>query len=94
MIVLSTTVGVGFFASSAEILALAGPAATVLAFGVVGMVAVAVMKGISEMVMIWQVRNPMVEFVRYMVDRDLATVVGISYWYFYMTPCSKFLQPC
>ena len=62
------------------ILGVAGPGATLLAFGLIGIVAIAVMEGICEMVVLWPVPNAMVEFVRAFVDPDLAKVVGISYW--------------
>lgn len=81
MIVISTVVGVGFVVNSGLILAFAGPAMTLLAFGLVGLVACMVMEGISEMVTTWQVPNPMVQFTRYFVDKDLGHVVGFAYWY-------------
>ncbi|KAL1629102.1 hypothetical protein SLS56_005656 [Neofusicoccum ribis] len=80
---LSTIIGVGFFTNSGEILSFAGPATTLLSFGVVGLLACMVMEGISEMVVIWPIPNPMVEFVRHFVDRDLANVVCFAYWYTY-----------
>ncbi|EOD43106.1 putative amino acid transporter protein [Neofusicoccum parvum UCRNP2] len=83
MIVISTIIGVGFFTNSGEILSFAGPATTLLSFGVVGLLACMVMEGISEMVVIWPIPNPMVEFVRHFVDRDLANVVCFAYWYTY-----------
>lgn len=81
MIVVSTTVGVGFFTSSGETLALAGPGATILAFGVIGLVAWGAMDGLSEMVVFWPVPNPLVQFVQTFVDRELGTVVHFAYWY-------------
>ncbi|KAF2140221.1 uncharacterized protein K452DRAFT_319754 [Aplosporella prunicola CBS 121167] len=83
MIVISATVGVGFFVSSGEILAFAGPGTVLVAFACVGIVAFMVMEGVSEMVMVWPVPNPMVQFVRHFVDRDLAIVVCVAYWYTY-----------
>ncbi|KAF2089024.1 hypothetical protein K490DRAFT_64235 [Saccharata proteae CBS 121410] len=83
MIVVSTTIGTGFFSSAAEILAVAGPGMTLLAFAIVGLVACMTMEGISEMVIIWPVPSPMVEFVSHFVDSELAVVVGFAYWYTY-----------
>lgn len=81
MIVIGAVVGVEFFVNSAEILAIAGPGTALLAFALVGALACCVMDGISEMTILWPAANPMVEFVRYFVDRDLAIVVCIAYWY-------------
>jgi len=81
MIGISVTVGIGFFANAGEILAIAGPGGVFLSFGVVGFVACMVMEGICEMLVNWAIPNPMVEFVRVFVDRDLAIVVGFAYWY-------------
>ncbi|KAK7713163.1 hypothetical protein SLS57_007494 [Botryosphaeria dothidea] len=83
MIVISTIIGVGFFTNSGEILSFAGPGTLLLAFGLLGAMACMVMEGISEMVVIWPIPNPMVEFVRHFVDRDLANVVCFAYWYTY-----------
>jgi amino acid transporter len=51
-----------------------------LAFALVGVVAIAAMEGVCEMIVLWPIPNPMVEFVRAFVDPDLAIVVGIAYW--------------
>ena len=80
MIVISTTVGVGFFVNSGDTMALAGPGATILAFAVVGLIAWGAMDGLSEMVVFWPVPNPLVQFVQTFVDRDLGTVVHFAYW--------------
>lgn len=80
MIVISTTIGVGFFTNSSEILSLAGPATLLLAFGLLGAMACMVMEGLSGMVVLWPIPSPMVEFVRHFVDRGLANVVCFAYW--------------
>lgn len=81
MIVISTTVGVGFFVNSGDTMALAGPGATILAFVVVGLIAWGAMDGLGEMVVFWPVPNPLVQFVQTFVDRELGTVVHFAYWY-------------
>src|SRR5689334_16376330 len=91
MIVISGTIGVGFFVNTGEILAMAGPAAAILAVGIVGILSCVVMESISEMLIVWPVPNPMVEFVRSFVDRDLAVVVGIAYWCVYT--CTHIFAP-
>jgi amino acid transporter len=89
MIGISVTVGIGFFASTGEILGISGPGGVLLAYGVVGFVACMVMEGICEMLVNWAIPNPMVEFVRVFVDRDLAIVVGFAYWYCRISPTLK-----
>ena len=59
---------------------MAGPGGTLLAFISVGLVAITAMEGVCEMIVLWPIPNPMVEFVRAFVDRDLAIVVGTAYW--------------
>jgi amino acid transporter len=81
MICIGGTVGIGFAKSSGEIIAIAGPGGTLIAFLVVGFVAVCVMEGICEMINLWPISNAMIEFVRVFVDPDLAVVVGFTYWY-------------
>ncbi|EKG21689.1 Amino acid/polyamine transporter I [Macrophomina phaseolina MS6] len=80
MIAISTIIGV-LPNRVGEILAFGGPATVLLSFAVVGVVAVAVMEGISEMVITWPIPNPLVEFVRRFVDRDFAVVICVAYWY-------------
>lgn len=82
MIAIGSTIGLGWTRSGSEILAIAGPSGTLAAFGIVGVVAIFVMEGICEMIVLWPISNPMMEFVEAFVDRDLAAVVGITYWYF------------
>ncbi|KAL9038649.1 MAG: hypothetical protein Q9180_003006 [Flavoplaca navasiana] len=84
MIGISAVVGgIIIFSTSGEILAIAGPAGVLTAFAVVGVITISVMEGLSEMIELWPVSNAMMEFVRAFIDEDLATVVGIAYWYSY-----------
>ncbi|THY16386.1 hypothetical protein D6D00_08917 [Aureobasidium pullulans] len=83
MIGVSVTIGLGIFIRCGETLAIAGPAGTILAFGLVGVVAICVMDGIAEMVELWPISNPFSEFVSAFVDEDLGIVVGFAYWYTY-----------
>ncbi len=73
--------GITIFSSSGAILAIVGPAGVLTTFAAVGLVAIFVMEGLSEMIELWPVSNAMMEFVKAFVDGDLATVVGIAYWY-------------
>ncbi|KAE9376316.1 hypothetical protein N431DRAFT_180098 [Stipitochalara longipes BDJ] len=81
MIVISGTIGMGLFENSGEALSIAGPGGGIIAFGIVGIGVICVMEGIATMICQWPIENAMVEFVNAFVDRDLATVVGIAYWY-------------
>lgn len=81
MICIGGTIGIGFSKSSGEIIAIAGPGGTLIAFIVVGIIAICVMEGICEMIVLWPISNAMIEFVRAFVDPDLAIVVGFTYWY-------------
>lgn len=81
MIGASATIGLGIFIRSGEVLEAAGPAGTILAFGLMGFVSICAMDGIAEMVELWPVSNPFREFVASFVDEDLGTVVSFAYWY-------------
>jgi amino acid permease len=55
----------------------------VLAYFIMGLVAIAVMEGVSEMVQLFPAPNAVVEYVKAFVDADLAWVVGVVYWYWF-----------
>jgi len=67
--------------SSGEALRIAGPGGSITAFVIVGLLAVLVMAGLSEMLVLWPIPNAMVEFVDVFVDKELGIVVGLTYWY-------------
>lgn len=90
-IAIGGTIGVGFFSNSSLILGVAGPGGALLAFALVGVVAIAAMEGLCEMIVLWPIPNPMVEFVRAFVDPDLAIVVGIAYWWVSTVESTKVL---
>jgi amino acid transporter len=73
--------GVILFTTNGEFLHIAGPAGLLSAIAFVGVTAICVMEGLSEMVVLWPVSNAMVEYVRAFVDEDLAPVVAIAYWF-------------
>lgn len=79
--------GVILFTTNGEFLHIAGPAGLLSAIALVGVTAICVMEGLSEMVVLWPVSNAMVEFVRAFVDEDLAPVVGFAYWYVFPLKC-------
>jgi yeast amino acid transporter len=80
MIAISATIGLGIFVNGGKALRVAGPAGALFAFAFVGLVAIAVLECIAEMIGIWPVSNPFGEFLKVFVDEDLATVMGIAYW--------------
>ena len=59
---------------------ISGPGGTLLAVAIVGIIAIAVMEGVSELVQCFPVPNAIVEYVKTFVDEDLGWVVGIAYW--------------
>jgi yeast amino acid transporter len=71
----------GLFENSGEILNIAGPVGGLIAYIVVGIAVICIMEGVAEMIGHWPIANVMVEFVKAFVDKDLAIVVGLAYWY-------------
>ena len=80
MIVVSNVIGITVFYGDGEALEVAGPSGALLAFAIVGVTAICVMEGISEMIQMFPTPNAIMEFVRVFVDEDLAWVVGVAYW--------------
>ncbi|KAL9035774.1 MAG: hypothetical protein Q9214_006434, partial [Letrouitia sp. 1 TL-2023] len=80
-IAVSTVIGVTIFYSDGKALEVAGPSGALLAFAIVGAVAICVMECVSELIQMFPTPNAIVEFVRIFVDEDLAWVIGIGYWY-------------
>lgn len=83
LIVISGTIGMGLFDNSGEILNIAGPVGGLIAYIIVGIAVICIMEGVAEMIGHWPIANAMVEFVKAFVDKDLAIVVGLAYWYAY-----------
>ena len=73
----------GLFDNSGEILNIAGPVGGLIAYLIVGVAVICIMEGIAEMIGHWPIANAMVEFVKAFVDKDLAIVVGLAYWYLF-----------
>jgi amino acid permease len=72
---------VTIFSTEGEIMNIAGPAGLLVAWAYVAITSICVLEGLAEMIVMWPVSNAMVEFVKVFVDRDLAVVVGLSYWF-------------
>jgi amino acid transporter len=60
---------------------IAGPSGLLVAWAFVSVTAICVLDGLAEMTIMWPVSNAMVEYVKAFVDRDLAIVVGLAYWF-------------
>lgn len=73
----------GLFDNSGEILRIAGPVGGLIAYLLVGFCVICIMEGIAEMIGHWPIGNAFVEFVQAFVDKDLAIVIGLTYWYAY-----------
>ncbi|KAF8848234.1 amino acid transporter [Acephala macrosclerotiorum] len=80
-IVISGIIGGGVFNNNGEALEVAGPAGLILSVVVIGLIAIFVSEGISELSQKFPAPNAIVEYVKTFVDEDLGWVVGIAYWY-------------
>lgn len=89
MITISGVLGVGLYLRSGSILRIGGPAAVLISFSAMGLLAWLVMQCIGEFLAIWPVASALVEFVGTFVDEDLGTTVGIAYWWVPLTRRSK-----
>ncbi|BAE55336.1 unnamed protein product [Aspergillus oryzae RIB40] len=85
MITISGVLGVGLYLRSGSILRIGGPAAVLISFSAMGLLAWLVMQCIGEFLAIWPVAGALVEFVGTFVDEDLGTTVGIAYWWVPLT---------
>lgn len=80
MITASVIIGITIFYLDGEAVEVAGPGGALLAFAVIGFVAICTMEGISELIQMFPAPNAIMEYVRAFVDPDLAWVVGIAFW--------------
>lgn len=81
MITIRGVLGVGLYVRSGTVLWIAGPAAVLIAFPVMGLLAWLVMQCIGEMLALWPISGALVEYVGVFVDKQLGTAVGIAYWF-------------
>lgn len=92
-ITISSVLGAGIYIRSGVILRLGGPAAVLVSYAVVGVLAICVMLTIGEMVCIWPMSNALIEFVSAFLDEELGIVVGLAYW-FGIRPEAQQTTPC
>jgi amino acid permease len=83
-------IGTGVFSGNGEALFLSGPLGLLLTIIVLGFIAICVGETISELVQVWAVPNAIYEYISAFVDRDLAAVVAVLYWYVF--PLAGFLS--
>ena len=81
MIAIGGVIGVTVFSTNGEILNTAGPVGLLLALLFVAVTSICVIECLGELVIQWPVSNAMFEYVKAFVDRDLAIVAGLAYWY-------------
>lgn len=77
---MSAVIGTGIFSHDGLALSVAGPAGLVLATCVVGLIAVAFMDGLSEMIQCFPCSNALIEYVDAFVDPELSVCVGFAYF--------------
>ncbi|KAK2036504.1 hypothetical protein LZ31DRAFT_483608 [Colletotrichum somersetense] len=81
MISLNGVLGTGLYGRSGQILELGGPLAVFVSYSLVGLVAFAVMKCLTELLCVWPVPGALSLFVRTFLDNELGIAVGIAYWF-------------
>lgn len=82
-IVISAVIGSGIFSNGGPAMEVAGPAGALVALVIMGVIAICVAEGLSELTQLFPAPNAIVEYVRAFVDEDLAWAVGIAYWFTY-----------
>lgn len=78
-IAVSAVIG-GIFSPTAQALKIAGPAGTLLAVAVNGIIVISLMECVSEFTQLFPAPNAIPDIIAAFVDKDLAWVVGIAYW--------------
>lgn len=74
-------IGTGAFNDFARASATVGPAGTLIAIVIIGVVAAALMEALSEMLQIFQTTNPLVAYTTTFIDEALGRCVAGVYWY-------------
>lgn len=80
-IALSGTIGIGLFINSGEFLGLSGAIGIILAYFFAGLIVMAVMLCLSEMVSVRPVPGAIFEYPKLYVDPALGYAVGFIYWF-------------
>lgn len=80
LLAISGIIGVTIYSTIGVVLHTASTAGTLTALAFVGGIAICVMASLGELIILWPVPGALVEYVRFFVDYDLGTVVGVAYW--------------
>ncbi|KAI9741128.1 MAG: hypothetical protein M1834_002841 [Cirrosporium novae-zelandiae] len=80
-IAISGTIGIGLFINSGEFLGLSGSVGIILAYLFAGLIVMAVMLCLSEMVSVRPVPGAIFEYPKLYVDPALGYAVGFIYWF-------------
>ncbi|KIX02515.1 uncharacterized protein Z518_08456 [Rhinocladiella mackenziei CBS 650.93] len=78
---ITTVIGTGVFTDYGSVIATAGRGNLIIAVGIVGLTAIALMECLSEMSQLFPCVNPLVEYVHEFVDPELAICAGVAYWF-------------
>ncbi|MCJ1473206.1 Cationic amino acid transporter 2, partial [Lambiella insularis] len=76
----SGLIRIGLFVTSGEMIGLSGSAGTVMSFAVAGLVIVAVMRTLAELVSVRPLSGAIIDFPHTYVDPALGFAVGMMYW--------------
>lgn len=79
-IAFSGTIGIGLFITSGELIGLSGSAGCVISFAIAGIIIVAVMRTLAEMVSVRPVSGALIDYPHTFVDPALGFAVGFMYW--------------
>jgi yeast amino acid transporter len=66
--------------TSGELIAISGSAGCVISFVVAGLIVIAVMRTLAEMVSVRALSGALIDFAHTFVDPALGFAVGITYW--------------
>ena len=79
-IAFSGTVGIGLFVTSGQLIGISGSAGCVIAFIGAGLIVIAVMRTLAEMVSVRPLSGALIDFPHTFVDPALGFAVGVMYW--------------
>ncbi|ERF68588.1 hypothetical protein EPUS_04686 [Endocarpon pusillum Z07020] len=78
-IAFSGTIGIGLFVTSGQIISISGSGGCVISFVVAGLIVIAVMRTLAEMVSVRPLSGALIDFPHTFVDPALGFAVGIMY---------------
>ncbi|KAA1137658.1 hypothetical protein PGTUg99_021368 [Puccinia graminis f. sp. tritici] len=81
MMAIGGTLGTGLFSGSGEALRDGGPIGLILGHIVMGLIVYSMIAALGEMVIVFPVKGPLIEYPARFVDPALAFAFGWNYWY-------------